>query len=450
VTPLASVARAMFASAVAAVQPDQVMRRVDFTDDGVAFGELVMCPRGRLVLVALGKAAPGMVTVFLRRCRRRPDDIVVLAPDGVAPDAEVAPYTRFAGHPTPDARGDRSTRALLAQLAGLAPSDGVVLLLSGGASSLLAAPLPGVASERVADVTRALLTAGATIHELNVVRKHLLAATGGRLAATSAAPMLTLALSDVPGDDLATIGSGPAVADPTTREQALAVLELRGVAGQFSDLSAFLAGPARAGAESVKPDDRRLTRSMASVIASSADALAAAASTARSAGLAPFTITRRMHGEAREVGAALAALARSASAGAALLLAGETTVTVRGRGRGGRNLEMALAAATGLADVAAACVLAAGTDGVDGSSPAAGAVVDGATIGRAAERGRIAADHLADNDSWGFFDGLEETIVTGPTGTNVADLAFVLGMGQPAEFLPPDVVASDSATGYPL
>lgn len=443
-TPIATVARAMFAAAVSAVQPDRALRRLAFAGDGVSLGDVEVRPPGRLVLLALGKAAPGLATGFVRRARRLPDSVFALAPDGVEADAAVAPFVRRASHPTPDARGEEATRELLALLSSLSPADGVVLLLSGGASSLLALPLPGVARERVTAVTGALLAAGATIRELNTLRKHLLAATGGRLAAACAAPLLTLALSDVPGDDLATIASGPSVPDETTNADARQVLARRGVAATFADLDAYLAARDAAGQESVKPGDPRLARSHAAVLAGSAEALAAAGEVARDAGLNPVILTRRLRGEAREVGTALAALARTTSEGAALLLAGETTVTVRGGGRGGRNLEVALAAAVGLPEGGPACVLAAGTDGVDGSSPAAGAVVDGGTVTRGAQRGRNAAEDLAANDSWGFFADAEEAILTGPTGTNVADVAFVLGMGQPRDFVPPDVVLAET------
>ncbi|HQT96166.1 MAG TPA: MOFRL family protein, partial [Thermoanaerobaculaceae bacterium] len=184
---------------------------------------------------------------------------------------------------------------------------------------------------------------------------------------------------------------------------------------------------------------------------SSADALAAAAETAQAAGLRTLELTRGLRGEARSVGTALAALAASLAPGEgmALLLAGETTVRVRGRGCGGRNLELALAAACGLADVPERCLLAAGSDGVDGSSPAAGAVVDGGTLGRAAARGRDAAAALADNDAWGFFDGLPEAIVTGPTGTNVADLAFVLAAGAVPDFLPAAAALTNRVPSVP-
>jgi len=457
VNQLAELARAMFAAAVDAVRPPALMRRVAFLADGVAAADSTLVPRRRLVLVALGKAAPGLAAAFLARCRRRPDCLFALAPHGVPAPPEVEPFLHRGAHPLPDEAGERATGELLHLLAGLDPDDGVVLLLSGGSSALLATPLPGITRQEVVGVTRALLRAGAGIHELNTVRKHLLAAAGGRLAAGCPAPILTLILSDVPGDDLATIASGPTVADPTTYADALNVLQRRGVAPAFPRVAEFLQqGVAGAMAESPKPGDSALDRSSVHLLGSNREALEAAADTATGAGFTTVVLTRTYRGEARALGGMLGALAchLDASAPRAVLAAGETTVTVQGSGRGGRNLEAALAAAGSLHGVPGRCVLVAGSDGVDGSSPAAGAVVDGDTLRRAAARGRDAAAALADNDSWGFFQDSEEAILTGPTGTNVADLAFILAAGGRRTFIPAvqrsaKLERSDAVVRYP-
>jgi len=452
VSLLADLARSMFAVALAAVSPDVLTRRIAFTPDGVRHGDRGVHPRGRLLLVALGKAAPGLAASFLRRSVRPPDWTFVLAPDGAPTPAPVAPFTRFASHPVPDARGAAATRELLAALAAAAPDDAVVLLLSGGGSALLAEPLPGVGLEEVRALTQALLDEGATIRELNAVRKHLLAATGGRLAAAGPSPILALALSDVPGDDLATLASGPTVGDPTTFADALAVLEGRGLAAAFGNVAAVLAAGARGGRpESPKPGDPRLVLAETRLLGTSADALAAAAGAAREAGVDARVVTRSLRGEARHVGESLAALAANLvpQSPTALLFAGETTVTVRGEGCGGRSLELALAAAIGLAGTPGRCLLAAGSDGVDGVSPAAGAAVDGATLARGAARGREATAALAFNDSWGFFQGMPEAIVTGPTGTNVADLVFLLAAGAASDFLPASAALARRARGVP-
>ena len=456
-TPLAELARAMFAAAVEAVRPPALMCRLAFLADGIAIDDSTMAPARQLVLVALGKAAPGLAAAFLARCRRHPDVLFALAPHGVPAPPEVDVFLRRGAHPIPDDAGERAAAELLDLLAGLRPDDGVVLLLSGGSSALLALPLPGVTRQEVVGVTRALLDAGASIHELNAVRKHLLAAAGGRLAATCPARLLTLVLSDVPGDDLATIASGPTVADPTTFADAHRVLQRRAVASHFPGVVDFFERGARGDiAESPKPGETALARSHVHLIGSSQEALAAAADTAAAAGFTPLILTRAYRGEARVFGETFGALAcqTDASVPRAVLAAGETTVTVHGAGRGGRNLEASLAAAAVLHGVPGRCVLIAGSDGVDGVSPAAGAVVDGDTLRRAAARGKDAAAALADNDSWGFFEGSDEAIVTGPTGTNVADLAFILVAGGRRIFMPATkrgatLERGDAVTHYP-
>jgi len=271
VTPLADLARSMFAAAVAAVTPDALVHRIEFASDGVRFGERSLNPRGKLHLVALGKAAGGLAAAFLHRCRRAPDSVFVLAPDGTPTPESVLPFTRFAAHPVPDNRGAAAARELLAEFAGARAEDGIVVLLSGGGSALLAEPLPGVDLEEVCALTGALLRAGLPIHELNAVRKHLLAATGARLACAGPAQILTLALSDVPGDDPATLASGPTVADPSTFAEALGVLVRSGVAPSFGNAVRRLEAGVRGEApESPKPGDARLDNAECRLLASSA------------------------------------------------------------------------------------------------------------------------------------------------------------------------------------
>ncbi|MFH1176904.1 MAG: DUF4147 domain-containing protein [Acidobacteriota bacterium] len=436
---LTDLARSMLAAAITAVQAPALIRKLGFGGGGVTHEAGDLHPGGAFVLVALGKAGPALAAEAMRRSERPPDEVFILAPDGVPTPERVAPFTRHASHPHPDARGVAATRELRSLLAGLAPEDGVLLLLSGGASALLAEPLPDLDPTQAAATTTALLARGAAIHELNTVRKHLLAATGGRLAAGCPAEILTLALSDVPGDDPATIASGVTVADPTTFADALDVLARRRLTTDLPAVTALLeAGRRGEIPESPKPGDLRLARSRYALLGTSRDALDAAAAVAAASGLRPLTLTRTLRGEAQSVGAMLAGLARAAASGEALALlaAGETTTRLRGPGLGGRNLELALSAACGLAGAAECCLLAAGTDGVDGNSPAAGAVVDGDTLIRAARCGRDAALAFACSDSWGFFTGLPEAIVTGPTGTNVADVAFILVAGGKPIYLP--------------
>jgi len=452
VTPLADLARSMFTAALTAVAPDALMRRIVYSPDGIEFGEQRFAPRGSLHLVALGKAAPGLAAAFLHRSHRKPDSVRVLTPDGAPVPESVEAFTRRAAHPVADERGVEATGELLAALAACRPEDGVVVLLSGGSSALLGQPLPGVELATLAELTAALLAEGIPIRDLNTVRKHLLAAAGGRLALACRAPIMTLVLSDVPGDDLTSVGSGPTSADPSTFAEAAEVLERSGKARAFGPIAAFLARGARGEIpETPKPGDPVLTRCSCHLLGGSDDALRAAASVARQAGFRACELTRTLRGEAHSVGTALAALAGSLAPGeaTALLLAGETTVRVRGTGCGGRNLELALAAACGLADMPERCLLAAATDGVDGVSPAAGAVVDGETVARGAALDRDAAAALEGNDSWAFFDGLPDAIVTGPTGTNVADVVFVLAAGAVPEFLPVARSLSQRLPAYP-
>jgi glycerate-2-kinase len=295
------------------------------------------------------------------------------------------------------------------------------------ASALLTAPLPGLALEDVRATTALLLRSGAEIHELNRVRKHLTAASGGRLAAaTRARRVVVLVVSDVLGDDLATIGSGPCAPDPTRNADALAVLERRGILAEAP--AAVRRHLATAQAESPKPGHPAFGRVVHALLASNRDALAAARAEARARGLEARIVTDCLRGEARELGARLAALARAAAPGERpllLLAGGEPTVTVRGGGRGGRAQELALAAALALAGEPRVTLLAAGTDGSDGPTPAAGAFADGGTVARGAELGLDAQARLADNDAHGFFAREGGCFVTGPTGTNVMDLVLV-------------------------
>lgn len=426
-TPLAQLARKVFAVGLEAVHPRAVMRRVRFTGSGVRFDDDAMEPAGRFVLVAVGKAGGQMAGAFLARSLRRPDQVWVLVPRGVPVPPAVVPHTRLGTHPQVTEENASHARELADLLRRLERDDGVVVLLSGGSSALLSEPLPGISVHQLAELTAALLRAGATIAQLNTVRKHLCRPLGGRLAALCPAPLLALVLSDVPGDDLATVASGPTVPDPTTSEDALAVLSRFGLATRFPWAVAALEKP---DSETPKPDDPRFRNKTTRLLGSNRDALAAMAAALAAEGLTPHLVTHRLRGEAREVGRTLGALLVNAPPGTAFLAGGETTVQVTGSGTGGRNLELALAAARELAGHSHRCLLAAGSDGVDGTSPAAGAVVDGGTVRRARRQGKDPEQALAENDSWGFFSGLPEAIVTGPTGTNVADLVIALAAPQ--------------------
>jgi hydroxypyruvate reductase len=319
---------------------------------------------------------------------------------------------------------------VLETVAGLTANDQVVALISGGGSALLPLPLAGIALSDKQDLARSLLASGATISEINCVRRHLSAIKGGRLAvACYPAAVTTLAISDVPGDDPVDIASGPTVADPTTCDDARAVLARY----RIDVPEAIRAALARPDAESVKPGDPRLERATYRLIATPQMALEAAANVARDAQIAPMILGDGIEGEAREVGRVMAAIARQVvlheqplAPPCVLLSGGETTVTVRGNGRGGRNVEYLLSLAIALQGNARVHALAADTDGVDGQEEVAGALIGPDTLARSRTLGFAPASVLDDNDAHTLFAALGDGIVTGPTRTNVNDFRAVL------------------------
>lgn len=432
----------VFRAGLAAADPAAALRRaVSRAGSGLVLGSVAVPAGARLRVLAAGKAAAGMAAALEEIAGDRIAGGLVVTKDGHGRPLSRLPLLE-AGHPVPDERSEAAGRALLAAAANGAGDEVVVVLLSGGASSLLACPLPGLAAADVARTTSLLLGSGAAIDELNCVRKHLCDATGGRLArAAGGRSVVLLAISDVIGDRLDVIGSGPCTPDPTRYDDARAVLEARGLARAVPPaVRAHLEAGARGErAESAKAGEDCFARVHAVVVASNRDALLAAAAAARADGLRAVVLDPPLHGEAREAGRRLAALAWATRAPVPVLLlaGGETTVTLCGTGRGGRSQELALAAAIGLAGHAGATLLAAGTDGTDGPTDAAGAVVDGGTLARAAARGARASDALARNDSHAFFEVEGGLLRTGPTGTNVMDLALLLleplgGEGSPS------------------
>jgi hydroxypyruvate reductase len=317
-----------------------------------------------------------------------------------------------------------------ALVSGLTADDLVLCLISGGGSALLAAPAPGLTLADKQDVNRQLLASGASIHEMNCLRKHLSALKGGRLAAAAApARVITLLISDIPGDDPASVASGPTVPDPTTSAQALAIVDKYRL-----DLAPHvLAHLASDAAETPKPGDPVFAGNEVVMVATPAMAIAAAAQVARAAGFAVHDLGDAVEGEAREVAADQAAVALAIADGsgpvaapAVVLSGGETTVTLRGKGRGGRNAEYALALAIALDGRAGIEAIACDTDGIDGSEDNAGAVVGPDTLARAKAAGVDAAARLADNDAYGFFAAVGGLVVTGPTLTNVNDFRAIV------------------------
>jgi len=330
-----------------------------------------------------------------------------------------------AGHPVPDSRGLAASERLLELARAAGEDDLIVFLVSGGGSALTPAPAPPITLAEKQELTRLLLASGATIGELNAVRKHLSLFKGGQLArAARPARVLTLALSDVIGDHLDVIASGPTAPDPTTFADALEVLERRGLSGRVPASIARRLQAGRAGEiqETPKPGDPLFERVENIVIGNNALVTDAAVAAATRLGFRADLATRELQGEARDVAREFVARARRLTPPACLIAGGETTVTVRGQGKGGRCQEFALAAALELGPADPITILAAGTDGTDGPTDATGAIVDGGSVERGAAAGADVRRALADNDAYAFLRASRDLIVSGPTRTNLLDL----------------------------
>jgi hydroxypyruvate reductase len=389
-------------------------------------------PKGRTIVVGAGKAAGAMAKAVEDHWQGPLAGLVVTRYGHGVPCRAIEVVE--AAHPVPDAAGHDAARRILALLDGLGPDDLVLALISGGGSALLALPAEGLTLADKQAVNKALLVSGATITEMNCVRRHLSAIKGGKLAAAAApARVVALMISDVPGDDPCEIASGPTVADPTTSEDALAILRKYGIAASEAVL-AHLRGPT---AETLKPGDPRLAGVENVMIATPRGSLDAAAAVARAAGLTPLVLSSSIEGEARDVARVHAAIARQAYdfgqpvlPPCVLISGGETTVTVRGNGRGGRNAEFLLALAVALDGHANIHGLAADTDGIDGTEDNAGAFLHPDSLARGAAQGIDAKARLADNDGYGFFAALGDLVVTGPTRTNVNDFRAIVVLGS--------------------
>lgn len=412
-----AILRRLFDAAIAAADPALCVPPHLPPDEG-----------GRLIVIGAGKASAAMAHAVEQHWSGPLDGLVVTRYGHGVPCKRIEIVE--AAHPVPDAAGEAAAARILAKVSGLTERDSVLALISGGGSALLAAPAEGVTLSEKRALTSALLRSGASISEMNCVRKHLSAIKGGRLAAAAwPAPVLTLAISDVPGDDPAVIASGPTVPDPTTASDALAILDRYGIA-----LAAELRGRLQSGElETPKPGDRRLAASTYRLIASPRQMLEAAAMEARQMGFQPLILGDAIEGEAREVGKALAGMALAAmrhgfpaKRPCVLLSGGETTVTLRGTGRGGRNTEFLLGLALGLNGATGIEALAADTDGIDGSEDNAGAFIGPDTLARAKAEGIDVRACLADNDAWYCFSRLGDLLVTGPTRTNVNDFRAIL------------------------
>lgn len=422
--PLRAFLADLFRTAVAAAHP------------ATCLPALLPQPRaGRLIVLAAGKAAGSMAEVaegfYLDRLKLDPERLcgIAVARHGYGRPLQIVTMIE-AGHPVPDGAGLEAALRAIEFADGANADDLVLVLMSGGASANWIAPAAGVTFADKQAVTRALLRSGATIGEINTVRKHLSRIKGGRLARYAyPAKLVTIAISDVPGDDPSAIGSGPTVPDPTTLTQARAI-----VAKYRLDLpTSVTAALANANNESPKPGDPVFAGSQFVLAARPADSLRAAEAAVRAAGYECMSLGDRVEGEAREVAAAHAKLARdlrAKSARTVILSGGELTVTIRGQGRGGPNQEYALALSIALAGMPAVAALAGDTDGTDGGAGAAsdpaGALLDGQTVARAQALGLDPAAFLADNNSTGFFVALKDLLLTGPTYTNVNDFRAIV------------------------
>ena len=409
--------RRMFDAAVAAAQPSLCLPP-----------HLPARPKGRTIVIGAGKASAAMARAFEDHWEGPLEGLVVTRYGYEVPCDRIEIVQ--AAHPVPDEAGLRATERVRALVQGLTKDDLVVALVSGGGSSLLVAPAPGLGLADKQAVNKALLASGATISEMNCVRRHLSAVKGGRLAAAChPARVVTLLISDVPGDHPADIASGPTVADASTREEARAIVERYRIELP-AHVRAWLASDE---SETLKPGDPRLAGHEVRMITSPQIALEAAAAVAREEGLTPFILGDSIEGEARDVGKVLAGITRQVAlrgqpvpGPCVLLSGGETTVTIRGQGRGGRNVEFLLSLAIELEGVAGVHAMAGDTDGVDGVEEIAGAVITPDTLARAWQLGLSPRQSLDDNDGHGFFQALGDSVVTGPTLTNVNDFRAIV------------------------
>ncbi|MDH3521261.1 MAG: DUF4147 domain-containing protein [Myxococcales bacterium] len=424
------VLEAVFRAALAAIEPAAAVRRhvARDADGAIRVAGEPLAAGARVWLLAAGKAAAPMAQAVEACLAERLTGGLVVVPDGHGL-ALSRVQTCEAAHPVPDARCEGAARRAQALVDSVAPGDVLIVLLSGGASSLLSCPVPGLALEDLAATTAALLEGGAAIDALNAVRKHLSDSAGGRLALRArGARVEVLVISDVPDDRIDVIASGPFAGDLSSYRDALDVVAACGARKRLPAraLAHLEAGARGEREETPDPGDARLRRVRHTLIACNATALDAARRASAGLGLRPVRVTEQLRGEARAAGTHLGALcgALRADTPVCLLAGGETVVHVRGSGRGGRNQELALAAALALEGQGGCALLAAGTDGRDGPTDAAGAFADGGSVARGRARGRDARAALDDNDAYGFFSAEGGLFRTGPTRTNVMDLAL--------------------------
>ncbi|WP_022664332.1 glycerate kinase type-2 family protein [Desulfospira joergensenii] len=435
---LRKAAKAIFNAGIGAVAPEACIDKyIQVTGDMLKLGttQIPFENIQRIFLIGAGKASAAMAARAEALLGSRVHDGLVITKYGHGANLEQCRVME-AGHPVPDRNGQDAADALLDLVSGAGPKDLILCMISGGASALTPAPAEGITLEDKQETTRQLLGCGANIHEINTVRKHLSRIKGGQLCRkANGAPIISLILSDVIGDDLDIIGSGMTAPDRGTFKDCRDILVKYGLWDQIpkpvqNRIHAGIEGQIR---ETPKPGSPEFANVTNLIVGSLSDALSAAEKEAANQGFAPLVLSSMIQGEASEVARVLCAVAkevrrsnRPVSTPACLLSGGETTVTIRGEGKGGRNMELALAAGMELAGESGILMLSAGTDGTDGPTDAAGAFADGSTTARAEVLGLSAPSFLGENDSYHFFKPLDDLLITGPTRTNVMDLQILL------------------------
>lgn len=436
---LREAAKSIARSAIQAVDPEGLIHRAVKLEGSrltIGKGSVDLAQFKRIVVVGAGKASASMAKALEDILGGRISDGVIVVKDGHAKPLKRLKVVE-AGHPVPDERGVEGARLILSLVEKNARADTLVLcVISGGGSALMPLPAEGITLRHKQETTKLLLECGASIDEVNAVRKHISKIKGGRLARAAApARLFSLLLSDVVGDALDVIASGPTVGDPSTFPQVRAVMEKYEIWNRAPESvrDAIEQGLKGESEETPKPDDKILERVSNVIIGNNRRALEAASAKAVSLGFHPLILTTCVSGEAREVGAVFASIAIEAEKShnpvpppACILAGGETTVTIRGSGKGGRNQELALSAALKLATAKNIVVASIGTDGTDGPTDAAGAIVDTTSVERARQGGLDPLDFLSRNDSYPLLQKTGDLLVTGPTGTNVMDLLIAL------------------------
>lgn len=413
----AHVLREMFDAAVQSAQPLRCLKNY-----------LPKPPKGRTIVVGAGKASAAMAHA-LEQSWNGPLEGLVVTRYGYGVDCEKIEIVE-ASHPVPDAAGQKAAHRIVEKVSNLTSDDLVICLISGGGSSLMSIPADGISFEEKQHVNQELLKCGATIQEMNCVRKHISLVKGGQLALKAApAKVVSLLLSDVPGDDPSSIASGPTVADPTTFEDARNIVkryELNIPESVHRHLEKGVS-------ETPKPGDERLASTENIVIAAPQKSLVEAARVAQEYGYTPLILGDSLEGESRDVALVHAGIAQQVvrhgqplKAPCVLLSGGETTVTLKGKGRGGRNAEFALALSCALHESPRIWAMACDTDGIDGTEDNAGALVTPTTLSRAREKGIKALDYLDNNDGYSFFEKIGDLVITGPTMTNVNDFRAII------------------------